>query len=153
MELRVRPKFVSFLGFWLGLSCVVGLVVPLWMILGNAETYSINGAPAARDEFLEYSRALLPWLMSLAILSGLTSWAILGERPLGRPLAIALILLFATGSGLVPAPGNPPLSAVWPVELALVIALGLPLWWYFYRKRNVVEYYHDLRRAVENRTT
>ena len=148
MTLRVRPGFITFLGFWLALSCVGGLVFPTWLMVGSADDYTINGAPATRDEFIAFLKPLLPWFASMAILSGVTSWAILSERAIGRPLAVALIIAFAAGSGLVPAPGALPFSAIWPIALAAGAVVGLPLLWYFYRKRNVLEYYRDLMKGT-----
>lgn len=140
MQLRVRPAFITLLGCWLALSCNVGLVLPGWLLVGHADSHSINGTPATLTP-------LLPGLASLAIFSGVTSWAILTERPLGRPLAIILIMLLVAGPGLSPASGSLPFSAVWPFELAITLVVGLPLLWYLYRKKNVVEYYRELKRA------
>ena len=144
MQVRVRPAFITFLGFWFALLCVAGLVIPAWLFLGHADTYSLNGAPATRQEFIAYLKPLLPGFAALAILGGVTSWTILTERLLGRPLAIALLMLLVAGPVVMPTSGGPPLSVVWPFALVIAVLIGLPLLWYFYRKRNVVEYYGEL---------
>lgn len=142
MKVPARPSFIGFLGFWLALSCVAGPAILAWLLLGQADDYSINGAPVTRAAFLAVLAPLVPWFAALFVCCGVTSWAILTEKSRGRPLAVALLLLSAIGGGVMP--GAPPLTVVWPAILAAGVVVGLPVWWYFYRKANVVEYYARL---------
>jgi hypothetical protein len=142
MTRPVRPVFLSILAAWLALAPIVAVVIPLWLWLGNVDTYTVNGEQATREEFMQHLGQILPGLFALAVLCGFTAWAIFSERPRGRVFAIVTTIVVLAGGPVFN--GALRSTAGWIVAIIMAAVVGVPLLWYFYRKRNVVEYYAAL---------
>ncbi len=129
------------------LYCIGALFLLAWAVAGNERgpigfEYSIGGRPVLREEWLALAG---PLLAITAVLMAAIAIGIFRARPWSRHV-VMLHWMVVCGYGLVHA-------ALGTVEASLAIravvqgaVLGAFAAWYFYRKPNVVAYFHSLQK-------
>lgn len=108
-----------------------------------SSSYSIDGHPATRAEFLHSSWPLFVAFPPLLLLFGTIAYALWRERPWSRRLMLAFWgVNVIAGVGIALSPLAQEGGAWAPVCVYLVLLIVA--WWYLYRKPNVAAYYRLL---------
>lgn len=108
-----------------------------------SSSYSIEGHPATRAEFLHASWPLFVVFPPLLLLFGTIAYALWRERPWSRRLMLAFWgVNVVAGVGMALSTFAQETGAWAPVYLYLFLLVVA--WWYLYRKPSVVAYYRLL---------
>ena len=143
---RFEMPLLLLCGF--GLSAffsVLGTIAFTVMVitLPFSSSYSIDGHPATRAEFLHFSWPLFVVFPPVLLLFATIAYALWRERPWSRRLMLAFWgVNVVAGIGMALSTFAQE-SGAW-ASVFLYLVLLVVAWWYLYRKRNVAAYYRLL---------
>ena len=151
---RFEMPLLLLLGF--GLSAFMsglGAVAYVLMVvtLPFSSSYSIDGHPATRSEFLHATWPLFVLFPPMLLLFGAIAYALWRERPWSRVLMLAfwgVNVLVGIGIALFPFAQETGASGAWASVATYVVTLAVA-WWYLYRKPGVVAYYRILEEQAK----
>ena len=128
-------------GFWFAMMLSIALAVAFALPAAGLLPYTIAGHPVSRDAWWRVS----PLLLVVSGLAASIAWGIRNRRAWSRHLVMAVWTTIAIGTLASGVRRDLPRAVLVRalVQPALLAALT---GWYFYRKRNVVEYFRALER-------
>lgn len=148
---RFEMPLLLLCGF--GLSAFISAIgvvayVLMALTLPFSSSYSIDGHPATRSEFLHAMWPLFVAFPPILLLFGAIAYALWRERPWSRRLMLGfwgVNVLAGVGIALSPLGQE---SGAWASVSAYSVILVVA-WWYLYRKPGVVAYYRLLEEQAK----
>jgi len=126
---------------------LLGLASPVFVIYLLGSFWFILVAVGVIDETTTDGQSVAPLAGILAALAcaaiSLAGWAILKVKPWSRPLLLWLPVLLAVITGAMEYQIYGTIAGTMLVYLPSCMLCVLFLYWYLYRKRNVVEYFEQ----------
>ncbi|MEP7199740.1 MAG: hypothetical protein ABI874_07990 [Chloroflexota bacterium] len=128
------------LGMGLAALFALGAATLILLAQFGIGLFEIDGQPVSANEWLRVSAPL--FLIAGGLMAGI-AYGFCTRKTWARRLVMAL--WFAVGSyGLLTGvTGAVPISVMWRAIIQAIV-LGSVASWYFYRKRNVVEYFNAI---------
>ena len=130
------------LGMWFAVIFVIGVTILLTLAVFGIGSFSIGGEAIDRQVWLRVASPVILWT---SILMGIIAYGFYKEEYWSRHIVMLLwasIGFFAL-SGLVVGVDFVPRVLLWRALAESVVFGGIAAW-YFYRKRNVVDYFRML---------
>lgn len=140
-----RPGFIPFLALFLAVWGVMGLILSVVLLQVPMNEYRINGELVSREEFLAAARLPLTFGRPLFLAALASAWALWREKPWGRHAVMGMAGLSVLLTAVL-ARSVAEMRPFLPLLVVVVLSHAAPLFWYFYRKKNVAAYYHWLGR-------
>jgi hypothetical protein len=137
-----KPFLIRMLVALLGLVATAAGVMVLVTLFSRGGTYYLNGDVVTRAEFL--ARAV-PWLLLVGVMAGMLGWAFWTDRRWARHAFVVVCAAWTIAADLF-AWNDPAIDADEVFVTVFSMSCLLPVLWYFYLKRNVIEYYRALAR-------
>ena len=139
-----KPTLLKLAALFLGFWGVVALPLGLSLLVSEGGTYTLNGVAVTREEFMARAGAAFALFPVLGVVTIAIAVGIATGRRWARPLLLGFFALGPVVPVLALAPGNPDVRSDLPWSLGVALAFGGLVWWYLYRRPNVVAYYRSL---------